>query len=113
MTRPSDPQLPAPDADEPELEAYAARLRAADEARLAPLLAQARADAFAVARGIEAEVAAEERTAGGRRRSRNPARSSRVTNHRPFTPRWATRYARRGVRPAATDRSISTWCSSW
>ncbi|MCA9314457.1 MAG: hypothetical protein R3F05_00075 [Planctomycetota bacterium] len=70
MTRPSDPQLPAPDADEPELEAYAARLRAADEARLAPLLAQARADAFAVARGIEAEVAAEERTAGGRRPER-------------------------------------------
>lgn len=70
MTRPSDPQLPAPGADEPELEAYAARLRAVDEARLAPLLAQARADAFAVARGIEAEVAAEERAAGVRRPER-------------------------------------------
>ena len=39
------------------------------------------------------------RTAGGRRRSRNAARSSRRTSHGPPVPRWATRYAWRGRRP--------------
>ncbi|MGE0193266.1 MAG: hypothetical protein AB7T63_14620 [Planctomycetota bacterium] len=81
MSRPADPNLPAPDADERELERYAERLRAADEARLAPLLAQAQADAFAVARSVRLHVEAEERTparGGGRVEGRRAGRRWRL-----------------------------------